>query len=309
MEGARILTVVPDVIVRKKLLLVKQLYQHATLQAASLHSMVNRIMAVIGFDLASETALKAVVGALDASKTPPESFQPLVQQADALLAKVGSEPVPDKANILHVHSLRNDAQHKAKYPNESDVHDCRIYTRDFLRKTMANVWGLDFDKFTLVDTIQNAKSRQFLSDAETALAASDNARAVSHAAAGLTWAIINIKESLVGSLPSGNSRAVMLADAFGHKSSPSTKTFDALEQMQDALVHLLFGTDYAAYVRYRRIAPAVSFIPDGNSAYIDLPGDFAPRANEAEFVVAYCINAVSQIENSVGGFEQPLGQD
>ncbi len=28
--------------------------------------------------------------------------------------------IPDKANIQHIHSLRNDAQHRAKYPDYGD---------------------------------------------------------------------------------------------------------------------------------------------------------------------------------------------
>src|SRR6185436_10046679 len=99
-----------DDITRKKLILVQQLYQRAILQAESMHSYVDRIMAVIGMDLANESVLKAVVGALYTKSGAANDFQPVLQQADDLLTKAGLPEVPDKARIQHVHNLRNDAQ-------------------------------------------------------------------------------------------------------------------------------------------------------------------------------------------------------
>jgi hypothetical protein len=293
-----------DPITRKKLLLVKQLYQHAAVQAASAKSVVNRILALVGFDLANETGLKATVSALDASKMPQDSFQTLVQQADAALTRAGLGPVPDKANIQYVHTLRNDAQHKARYPSESDLSDCRTYTRDFLRKIMTNVWTLDFEKFTLVESIVNTKARQYLADAEIALAQGDHEGAVRDAAAGLTWALTNVRKSISGKLPRGGNLGVMMTDAFGSKTFPSTQPLDALQQMQDVIVYLFVGMDYAEYLRYERIAPTVKFMMAGNPAFVGR--GYMPSRDEAEFVIAYCTNAVAQIEDAVGDIEKPF---
>ncbi|CAN5725256.1 hypothetical protein BH24ACI2_BH24ACI2_01210 [soil metagenome] len=57
-----------DVVTRKKLILVKQIYQRALIQAQAKHSYVDCIFAVVGFDLANETVLKAVVSALNPTK-------------------------------------------------------------------------------------------------------------------------------------------------------------------------------------------------------------------------------------------------
>ena len=129
-----------DVITHRKLILVRQIYRRAVVQPEVLHSDFDRMMSLIAFDLASETALKTVVSALEPSKTADKDFQAVVQQADALLTKKGLPEVPDKAKVQHVHGLRNDAQHKARYPNNSDVSDSRTYTRDFLQRLVLNVF-------------------------------------------------------------------------------------------------------------------------------------------------------------------------
>src|SRR5258708_2178365 len=158
----------PDEITYKKLVLVKQLYQRAIVGSQSGYSAPDRILVVIIFDLACETAIKAIITSLDSTKTPDEKFQSLIDQADSILSKNGMADLPNKAQIRHVHAIRNDAQHKAKYPNENDVSDCRTYTRDFLTEVIKEVWTLDFEDIRLTELVKNDEVKNSLISAETA---------------------------------------------------------------------------------------------------------------------------------------------
>src|SRR5688572_29635711 len=95
-----------DVITRKKLILVRQLYQRAVLQAEAQHSYVDRIMAVIGLDLSNETVLKAVVSAIAPAQSPKNEFQAIVKQANDELLRAGLPAVPDQPKIQHLRSIR-----------------------------------------------------------------------------------------------------------------------------------------------------------------------------------------------------------
>jgi hypothetical protein len=291
-----------DPITFKRLILVKQLYQHAVVQASSQIIVIGRIMAVIGFDLTVETALKAVVSSLDSSKTPSDAFQSLVQQADDLLSKSGYNPVPDRANILHVHSVRNDAQHKAKYPNESDVSDCRTYARDFLQKIVADVWGFQFEKISLTDVVQHDRVKAFLVEAEKALEQGNYQDAVEQGAAGLTLSLNFVRRSILGR--SGISPEFVLERGSIFDQRDVSKAF---MNMQEIFVYLALGMNYTEYVNYRQIAGKLDIYDDGTiiqhygmKEKIDI--------NDAEFVVAYCTDNVVQIENRVGNLEKPFGK-
>src|SRR5688572_27335825 len=119
------MTIPLNVITRKKLLLVRQLYQRAVLQSETEHSEVDRILSIIGLDLTNETILKVVVSSLEHLKAPSNDFNGLIQQADNLLSAQSLPELPNKVAIRYVHELRNDAQHKARYPTENDANDCR----------------------------------------------------------------------------------------------------------------------------------------------------------------------------------------
>lgn len=297
-----------DPITQKKLVLVKQLYQHAVVQSSSAqHSVVSAVLSVIGFDLAIETSLKVVVGALDLSKSPADNFQGLVQQCNALLAKGGLISIPDKVNIQYVHTLRNDAQHKAKYPSAENVSDCRTYTRDFLKKIGAKVWGLDFEHISLVDLIQHVKIKEFLAEAEKVLAQGDYEQAVLYAAGGFTYAMDLARAALVGR-KTNFAAGIALIDSFGNPlpKHDAEVAYDAFERMQETLLHVALGVNHADYLLYRQIVGTVYFRGDGKPV-----SDGFRKENidvqDAEFVIAYCINAVFQIENRVGDLGSPFG--
>lgn len=294
-----------DPITHKRLVLVKQLYNQAVVQSLSQHSIVGRIMAIIGLDLATETVLKAVVASLEPSKVPSDSFQALVQQAETLLVASNFNPVPDKGNIQFVHMVRNDAQHKAKYPNEADVSDCRTYTRDFLNKMICEVWNLSFEKITLTDLVQHTKVKDFLVAAENALATNDRQQAVHKAAAALTWALMSVKAAIVGQTPSFAS-AFLMEDTFG-QAKPDRDTYRAFERMQETLLYIALGMNYADYMHFRQIVGSIMFAIDGTPHYSGMKENLT--ASDAEFVVGYATDVVVQIESRVGDLDAPFGRE
>jgi hypothetical protein len=187
-----------DHITQKKLVFVTQLYQRALLQAQSQHSYVDRVIAVIEFDLTIETVLKIVVLAFDASKTPAGDFQGIVSQADGLLIKAGFAGIPDKAKIQQVRTIRNDAQHKARYPNESDVSDIRTYTRDFLTQLLVDVWGIRLEELSLVSAIANAPVKGHLMDAQADLSKAQYTDSVIKTILGFERATGKVRAAIAG---------------------------------------------------------------------------------------------------------------
>jgi len=294
-----------DVITRKKLILVRQLYQRALLQSEAQHSYVDRIMALIGFDLSNETVLKAVVGTLEPAKAVDKDFQAVIQQADAALTKASLPQVPDKAKIQHVHSLRNDAQHKAKYPNDTDVSDCRTYTRDFLKQIILDVWNENFRSLSLVDVVQNKVVKSYLTEAETELVNGNYKEAVVKCIAAMDWTFSRVKNSIVGRIPY-NTNAFVVAETFGGPKE-STEVFKSFMYMRDLIMRLVIGLDFPGYVKYKHITQftaVISFSEAGN--YVTRFKGYDPDVKETEYVFEFATNAVIQIESLVGTIDKPF---
>lgn len=291
-----------DDITYKKLVLIKQLYQNAVVLATSEYSTINRILAVIDFDLSIETAIRAMVSWIDTSKTPAKNFHGLIQQADALLEKQDLDALPDKANIRHVHSIRNDAQHKAKYPNEFDVSDCRTYARDFLIATFDDIWKLDFETISMSAIVQDEMVRKYLLDSQTAFAEEDYQLCARLAAAALAKSLNRVKGGIVRHLFPFVDEFV-LSDT--GSSSGGREVYRAFEQIQETLLYLVMGIDYFDYMKLGQIVGNVKISLDGNPRFRGIKTDV--DRNDAEFVLSYCIESVIKIEERVSDIEAPFG--
>ncbi len=324
-----------DQITQRKLFLVRQLYQHSEIQSLADRGPVNRIMAVIGFDLAIETALKAVVSALETKEQPDKTFDSLIQQANTKLTKAGFSSLPDEGTIRRVHDTRNHAQHKATYPNETEVSDCRTYTRDFLRKLVLQVWGARFDSINLTDLIQEPQVKQFLTSAQAALDQDDYKNAIIGANAGLSYAIMQTRKKLFpnsffrlrqpfGDWSTSNHDIIFAGDVgvptwnalvrldhemqkrlSGTKQNIDTlredvkAEFDALEEVQ---LCAIIGINYADFLHFRNIAgQAYFYMAEDKELKVNInhmPEN--PSADDANFVFAYSLETVIQIEAQIG---------
>ena len=300
------MVIAPDQVTRKKLILIKQMYQRATILSSREHNMVDRIMALVGFDLTVETVLKAVVNSLDAVKTPADSFQGLIDQANKLLDSAYMKLVPEKAHIQHVHSLRNDAQHKAKYPNKSDLDDCRIYIRDFLKAFVQDVYGIDFETISQTELINHKQIKKHLTDAQDYFKNSDYQKASELANVGLQTAIDYAGRPYVGRSFKYMFDKITVSDPFRvQKGDPDvTKAF---QRIQDTVRHLALGLDYSDKVRFDKIAGFVLLNSGGGYSTHNMKKDIGE--DEAEFVLSFAIDAIIQIENRVGDLERPFGQE
>ncbi len=298
----------PDQITLRKIMLVKQIYTEAIRESYAGQSMVKRIIAVLGFDLSVETALKTVITSIDPSKTLADGFQSLLQQCDTLLISADLDALPDRANIIHVHAIRNDAQHRGRYPNEDELNDCRVYARDFLRKVIASVWDLDVDAVTLTDLIANTQAKQYLADAEASISQGEFRSAVNSAAIGLEYALMKSEHAVVGPRPSMWPKAMLLVDSFGRASNESDgrEAYLTFTRMYDSLLFLTLGIDFAAYLRLHAMAGAITFSINGtpfihgNQSEVDL--------EDAEFAVAFATSSIIQIEATVQDIDRPFGR-
>ncbi len=301
------MAIAADTITLRKLALARQLFQHAVAHAT--HDTVTaRIVAIMSFDLATETLMRAAVGSLDATRTPADGFAGLIQQLDSLLASASLGPLPDRANVVQVHSVRNDAQHRARQPSRSEVSDARTYTRDFMRKTALLVWGLDIDAVSLVDLVTHPKLRECLGNAERHFHAREFVQSAEQACIAVTLAFDYVENAIVGRLP-GFISGFAVQDAFGKpaRSHDSREMFRAFERMRDTLLISTLGVSYPDQARFRQLAGYVDFTLDGKAHPLGAKPELSEA--EAEFVLAHAIGAVQQIETTVGDIERPFGEE
>ena len=83
------------------------------------------------------------------------------------------------------------------------------------------------------------------------------------------------------------------------------KLHGPVKKMQETLLYLGLGMNYAEYMRYKKIAGDVHLIPG-----VWIPTTYNRKKtitrDDAEFVVSYCSETIVQIETIVGDIEVPF---
>jgi len=303
-------------ITHKKLVVVRQLFESASAQASSRYSPVSRIMAIIGFDLAVETILKTIISSLDTKDQPENTFQNVLKQVKDKLQESGFPSLPDEANIRHVHGLRNDTQHKAKYPTDDDVKESQFFVSDFLQKVTLQIWNIEFHNISIAELVQNEKSKEYLVLAEKSLLQDDFENTIRHSYAALLWVTSNVRKQLFD-------RQNTLSESFdfsevSEQAEINDDLVEAIEtgfepirdeisheldKIQDTLFSIAIGLNYAQYVRLQMILPDVISFDDGN--LVRQPSFFRKKITkpDAQFALNYCIDAIIQIESQIGDVE------
>ena len=229
-------------------------------------------------------------------------FPDLVRQCEDELAAASLPAFPDKATVLRVHSIRNSAQHDARYPNETEVSDCRTYTRDFLSKLVSDVWAVPFETISVTDLIQHQEIRDHLRQAESALDQEEYEESVKAAAIGLAKALGHVTRVLVPFRL--GPKSIIVEDMWGER-LPDRELYSSVEWMEETLTYLSLGIGYSDHMRFRRIAGNTSFSIQGQASH---PG-MKKNINEADakYIVAYCTDTVVHLESSVGDLKAPFG--
>ena len=230
----------------------------------------------------------------------------MLEQIDGLLALKGLGRIPNRENILRIHKIRNDAQHDARVPSESDQGECMAYCRDFLRNISRQVWGIEFDGISLADLIRNKAIRQHLVDAERLLKEEEFKASVEKSSAALERSIGMVSESIVGTLPAFDNQ-VVTSDVFGSEHKPNREYSDAIERMRRTMSFLALNINYMEYLQFHKISgePLWSLGSVDPVKFYGQKEDIT--AGDAEFALSFATDSILATEGFVGDLDSPFG--
>lgn len=292
-----------DSVTLKKLVFIKRIYQQALIDANNRYNEVIKTISVIEFDFAIESCLKTIINSLDSTKSPPENFPDLLKQCDLILEKRGMELLPDKAHIQYIHTIRNDAQHKAKYPNDDIISDCRTYARDFLENSIKGIYGKSFESIRISDAVRNNEIQEFLKKGESLLEQNKYSESVFHSVSALTTTLHHVKKAMVGR-EHRFVRSILVEGSSGKQESNSD-ILKSFERMQETLLYVSLGMNFPEYMEYKKITGFADVTSAGTVVVDNMKRDITK--DDAEFVLLFSTKTIIQIENIVGDIKQPFG--
>lgn len=158
-------------IIRKRLLISKQFYEHGKLHSFEKDSM-DRQIAIHHFDISVEIVLKNIL-----LKHNIKSLNELKVSFDNLWAYVNNASefkkkkilLPYESQIKNQRNLRNGIQHNASIPSSEDVETCRGVSRAFLEEVFERYFDEDYGRISLIELVENEWIKERLERAKKEL--------------------------------------------------------------------------------------------------------------------------------------------
>ncbi len=266
----------------------------------------DRILAVIGYDWSVETLLKTVILMYDAGfPFKDTSVGTLWQEANK---RTKDDPacmreMPPSAGVKRVRSIRNAVQHDGACPSRDETDECRQAAISLIRETVETVWGMDFSEITAAELIRNKDVRIELWQSEWD-ARKPGADAPLRAAQRARRVLENVLRRI---MPCAAGPDIGGPD-YDADSPEMRRVKLAIGDMQRGFLLHALGLDYPDYLRISRLTGQFAFLPGcPNGAYEHAAKPIS--ANDARFVIEYCIDAVLSIEDTVSDLQYPFGLD
>ncbi len=279
----------------KKLNLIKEIYQRALTQSQFTHRNIDRMLAIIQYDLANETVLKTIVIDLNPTVQLSKYFDHVINQAKLEL-KNRDKILSNVTQIQHIHKLRNETQHHARFPTELELNDCRTYTRDFLIKTFYEVWGVSFESISLIDSIQNSVVKNLLLETEQEFEKENFLKTVINSKGAFQIVIDKLADSITGEIDS-HVNGIVVTQHF-KKAESNKEVFKSFQKTRELVAFQVIGINLQEYLRYLNLTCSIRIATD-RSGIISSRTNFKsnPTKEETEYIFNFVINAIISIEN------------
>jgi hypothetical protein len=170
-----------------RLAIAKDMYIHGVGESAK-PSSVSFILAILNFDYAAETLIKAVLldknVQLEKNNGDYKTFHTLI---------IELKPFYNKAAVLNeitaLHKTRNDIQHNAITPSLQDVTRHKLNVRQFFDEICTSVYKnkITFESISLTYLVDSKIERIILDEMETSLSKEDYVQCIRYAKAAIEY--------------------------------------------------------------------------------------------------------------------------
>jgi hypothetical protein len=258
----------------RRLAFIKFLYMQAQQQAqlADFHASASLLAFHDAVEMFLHLGCEYKGAALAARPTFEQYWQPLA-------AALGVTVLPEAVAMRRLNAARVGLKHQGLIPSKVDMEGYSLTVASFFSSATSDVFGVDFDRVSMIDFVEPQECRDLLIAAEGlrdsgnfSMAAAKLSRAfkkmISHYAedsSGYRKSVFDFHQSLSQAMWSLNSRSGVSRQVTQELQRALSTT---LEPMQSALLILGLGLDFRRYANFQALMPTVRYTDNGEIGQI-----------------------------------------
>lgn len=286
----------------QRLAFIQMMHQRGNEQAEQADPM--RVMCILTFHDAVELFLVLAGDHLRANINPTLTFTGYWAE---IKSKV-SVQLTSKAAMERLNRRRVDFKHHGNMPSTSSVDRARAEVATFFEDNTPIVFGIDYDAIDMADLISQTTTRNLVRKAAAEEAKGDRTEAM----ALLSDAFDDLFRQHAGGYPPSpfsfgpeimfplremdiERTLVNQRGSVSRLSAQISEVIEIASATQAALRVMSLGVDYHRYLRFRQLAPHVSYDINRNRSVVALQ-DYAPTAEHLRFCQEFVITVALRLE-------------
>jgi len=223
------------------------------------------------------------------------------------------ERLGQKESMRRLNEMRGTFKHSGTLPSPSAIEGFRVGVSNFFEENTPLVFGLAFSEVSMIDLVTFSPAHASLKQAEQALVENDYAAAMSSIAVAFTQLIDNVSTQ---HRKFHRRSPIYFPKSFGFDSSffrrrsagvPTEqdkfedKLMEAVDGMQQPVMILSFGLDFARYARFHIATPTVRRAMNGEYHIQIMQGigglpEWPPSKETCDFCMQFVIESAIRLQ-------------
>lgn len=187
------------------------------------------------------------------------SFMQYFDGVNEWLRNNGKNEISLRPSLVKLKDRRVNLKHKGLFPSKTDIEESKFTANNLFEELCKNVYGLDAQKISLVELIENQRVKGFIKEAINSYD-SDQKKSIEKISLSFEFLLRDYEQSKRGFFNFGKDMTFLDSFSMGLNRRDKLSEFvdnvkESIEAMQKAVKILAFGLDYKKYIKFGLLIP------------------------------------------------------
>lgn len=234
------------------------------------------------------------------------SFMQYFDGVNEWLRNNGKSEISLRPSLVKLKDRRVNLKHKGLFPSKTDIEESKFTANNLFEELCKNVYGLDAQKISLVELIENQRVKAFIKEAINSYD-SDQKKSIEKISLAFEFLLRDYESSKIsrfGESPFFFGKNMAFLDSFFMKKELTgskmeefvDKVKESIESMQKVVKILAFGLDYKKYIKFRLLIPESKWYIGSEIPKVSLSQDAKISKEDFNFCINFLIECALKLQ-------------
>ncbi len=233
------------------------------------------------------------------------SFMQYFDGVNEWLRNNGKNEISLRPSLVKLKDRRVNLKHKGLFPSKTDIEESKFTANNLFEELCKNVYGLDAQKISLVELIENQRVKAFTKEAINSYD-SDQKKSIEKISLSFEFLLRDYEQSKRDSFfrsPFNFGKDMTFLDSFSmglncrdKLSEFIDKVKESIEAMQKAVKILVFGLDYKKYIKFRLLIPEPIWYIGSDMPKVSLSQNAKISKEDRNFCINYLVECSLKLQ-------------